>query len=103
MERIRKNDTVKVLSGKDRDKTGKVLRIFRVEERAIVEGLNMVKKHMRRSQQNPQGGIITREAPLHLAKLQPVCPRCNRPARVAFAVLKDGSRSRICVRCREAL
>ncbi len=103
MERIRKNDTVKVLSGRDRGKAGKVLRVFREEGRAIVEGVNMVKKHMRRSQQNPQGGIVAQELPLHLSKLQPVCPRCNRPVRVAFPVLKDGSRNRVCTRCQEAL
>lgn len=103
MERIRKNDTVKVLSGKDRGKTGKVLQILRAEERAIVEGLNLVKRHMRRTQQNPQGGIVAREVPLHLAKLQPVCPRCNRAVRVAFALLKDGSRNRVCARCKEPL
>lgn len=103
MERIRRNDQVKILSGKDRGKSGKVLQVLRAEGRAIVEGVNLVKRHVRRTQQQPQGGIVARELPLHLSKLQPICSRCNRPVRVAFALLKDGSRSRVCGRCKEPL
>lgn len=98
--RIRKNDEVVVLSGKDRGKKGKVLRVMTSKGTAIVERVNMLKKHTRRNpQKNQQGGILEREAPINLAKLMIVCPSCSKPTRVGAHVAPDGDRSRVCKHC----
>ena len=102
MFRIKRDDQVMVLSGKDRGKKGKVLRIAPEVGRVTVEGMNLVKKHVKRSQLNPQGAIISRENPLPLDRVVPVCPRCNRGVRVGFKILSDGTKSRICRRCEES-
>ena len=102
MFRVKRNDQVVVLSGKDRGKRGKVLRLLPEDGRAVVEGLGLVKKHLRRSQMNPQGSIMSRESPIPLDRVQPVCPRCNRGVRIGFQILPDGSKTRLCRRCREA-
>ena len=102
MFRVKRDDQVMILSGKDKQKRGKVLRIFPERGRATVEGLNLIKRHIRRSQSNPQGAIISRESPLPLDRLLPVCPRCNRGVRVGFKVLADGTKSRICRQCQES-
>ncbi len=102
MFRVRRDDQVTVLSGKDRGKRGKVLRVFPEEGRVLVEGLNLFKRHMRRSQLNPQGAILSREGRLPLDRVAPICPRCNRGVRVGSKRLEDGTKSRICRRCGEA-
>ena len=97
---VRKGDTVMVISGRDRGRTGRVLEVIRRRRRAIVEGLNMVKKHMRPNpQQGIKGGILEIEAPIHLSNLMVVCPECNRPTRVKRTVLEDGRKVRACKRC----
>lgn len=79
---IKKNDTVFVNSGEDKGKTGKVLKVFVKEERAIVEGVNFVSKHTKPSAKNPQGGIIKQEAPIHISNLNPVDPKTGAPVRI---------------------
>ncbi len=101
MFRVRRNDQVVVLAGKDRGKKGKVLRVFPERSRVMVEGLNLVKKHLKKSQSTPQGVIISRESPLPLDRVMPVCPRCNRGVRVGFRLLDDGTKTRICRACQE--
>ena len=103
MFRVKKNDQVIILAGRDRGKRGRVLEIFPSRNRLKVEGLNLVKKHLRRSQMNPQGSILSREAPLPTDRVALVCPRCNRGVRVGFQVSSDGIKSRICRRCQESL
>lgn len=103
MAKIKKNDIVFVLTGKDRGKTGKVLTVFPERNRAIVEGVNFVKRHIRRRREEQQAGIITREAPIELSNLALFCRRCNRPTKVGFSILKDGTKSRFCKRCKEVL
>ena len=103
MLNIKKNDTVKVLAGKDKGKTGKVLKVYPAADRAIVQGVNFVKKHTKRSQKDQQGGIITRESSIDLSNLSVVCKGCNRPTRVGYDVLKDGSKVRFCKQCNEVL
>ena len=103
MARIKKGDMVSVLSGKDRGKTGKVLQVWPVEDRALVERINLVKHFERRSQQNQQGGVIEREGPIALSKLSLVCPRCRRPSRVAWLLTGTGEKQRVCRRCQEIL
>ncbi len=89
MSRIRKNDTVIVLSGKDKGKTGKVLEVFPKKEAALVEKVNMLKHFERRSQQNPDGGVIPREAPIKLCKLSLVSAQTQKPVRIGYQV-SDG-------------
>ena len=101
MPKIKKNDTVKVLAGRDRGKTGKVLAVFPKSNRAIVEGVNFVKKHARRTRENEKGGIIQKEATIHMSDLAIFCKGCNRPTKVGFDILKDGTKTRFCKSCKE--
>ena len=91
---LKKNDTVKVISGKARGKTGRILRVLTVKHTAIVEGLNLVKKHQRATQQDQKGGIVEREAPIHLSNLMLVSATSNEPVKVARRVV-DGKRVRV--------
>ena len=102
MARIKKGDLVTVLSGKDRGKSGKVLQVWPDRDRALVEHLNMLKHFERRSQQNPQGGVIEREGSMALSKLAPTCPNCHKPSRVGWSVGSDGQKQRLCRRCQGA-
>ena len=103
MARIKKGDTVAVLSGKDRGKTGKVLQVWPERERALVERINLVKHFERRTQQNQAGGIIEREGTVALAKLAVLCPKCRRGVRIGWSVSGGGSKQRICRRCKDLL
>lgn len=101
---IKKNDQVFVLTGKDRGKTGKVLRVLPDTGRAIVEGLNFVQKHTRPNpQKNIKGGILPKEASIHLSNLMVVCGRCNKRARVGISRMQDGRKARVCKNCDELL
>ena len=93
--RIRKGDRVKVLAGRDRGKTGKVLHVYPEKHRALVEGINMVKKHMRKSQQNPQGAVIQKELPIHISNLGLMDPVSSKPTRIQSLVAADGSKQRV--------
>ena len=103
MARLKKGDTVSVLSGKDKGKTGKVLQVWPDRERALVERINMAKHFERRSQQNQSGGIIEREGPIALSKLTLLCPRCRKPTRVAWSIASSGEKQRVCRTCKEPL
>lgn len=103
MLRIRRNDIVYVITGKDKSKTGKVLQANIDKGRVLVEGINRVKKHMRRTNQDQKGGVIEVEAPIHISNLQIYCKKCAKPARVGILSGKDGGRSRICKRCKEEI
>ena len=103
MARIKKGDTVVVLSGKDRGKTGKVLQVWPDRDRALVERLNLVKHFERRSQQNQSGGIIEREGALALSKVAPLCQKCRKPARVGWVISETSGKQRICRRCKGPL
>lgn len=101
---VKKNDMVYVLSGKDRGKTGKVLKVFPDIDRAIVEGLNYIQRHTRPNpQRNVKGGILPKESPIHLSNLMVVCKRCNKHARVSFGHMQDGRKVRVCKNCNELL
>jgi large subunit ribosomal protein L24 len=98
--RVRKNDTVLVLSGKSRGRTGRVLRVMPSAGRAIVEGVNFVRKHTKANpQKNIKGGILERESPVHASNLMVVCTECGKPARVGNRILDDGKKVRTCRRC----
>jgi large subunit ribosomal protein L24 len=94
--KIIKNDTVKVISGKYRGKTGKVLKVFPTDEKIIVEGVNIVKRHTKPSQKNPQGGILEKEAPIHVSKVMYYSTKFNVPTRIGYKILDDGSKVRYC-------
>lgn len=96
---IRKNDIVQVKTGKEAGKRGKVLRVLTPKDRLVVEKLNMAKKHQKPNQENRQGGIVEKEASLHLSNVMLVCDKCNRPARVRFQKNKGGDSERICHAC----
>ena len=101
--KIRKNDTVKILKGKDRGKTGKVLKILPVKNKAIVEGVNFLKRHSKKTQENPKGGLIQRENPINISNLAIVCTRCNKPTRTGYSILSDGAKARYCKLCKETI
>ena len=101
--KIRRDDTVLVISGKDKGKRGKVRRVLPDEGRLIVVGINMIKRHSRTRGVARQAGIIEREAPLSTSKVMLVCGKCDRPVRVGFRFLEDGRKDRICCSCEEVL
>jgi len=87
--KIKKNDTVMVIAGNDRGKTGKVLKVFPKESRVIVEGINLRKRHTKPSQKNPQGGILEKEAPIHISNVMIIDPKTNEPTRIGAKVILD--------------
>jgi large subunit ribosomal protein L24 len=101
--KVRKNDTVVVLAGKDRGKTGKVRRALPKKERVVVEGLNMIKRHSRTRRAARQAGIIELEAPLPISNVQLICNKCGRPTRVGVRILEGGRKVRVCKSCSEVL
>lgn len=101
--KIRKDDTVLVVTGKDKGKKGKVRFAYPKDEQVIVDGINFIKKHTRARGQVKQAGIIELEAPIHISNVLLVCNKCNRPTRVAFHFLEDGKKVRICHSCNEVI
>ena len=101
--RIRKNDTVAVITGKDRGKKGRVLEVLPKRGRILVEAVNYRKVHQRPTPQNPKGGIVQMEGTLDISNVQLLCPRCNKPTRVGYSFLADGTKQRMCKKCREIL
>ncbi|MDI9389022.1 MAG: 50S ribosomal protein L24 [Synergistota bacterium] len=99
--RIRKGDRVKVISGKDAGKEGKVLRCLRDRDLVVIEGVNMVSKHVKPSQKNPRSGIIKQEAPIYACKAMLVCPSCGAATRVGRGYLENGKKVRMCKACGE--
>ena len=97
--RIKKDDKVKVLTGKDKGKIGKVLKVVKKTNRVVVENINMVKVHQRPSQANPQGGIVEKNMPVHISNLMIMCNSCVKPTRIGMKQLEDGKRVRICKKC----
>jgi large subunit ribosomal protein L24 len=100
---IRKNDLVQVIAGKEKGKTGKVLKIFYKKNRVVVEKVNFVKKHSRPTGQTRQGGIIEKEAPIHVSNVLIVCPKCNRGVRTGNRFLEGGKKALICRKCGEIM
>ena len=101
--KVRKNDNVVVIAGKDRGKKGKVRQALPKENRVVVEGVNFIKRHTRARGTVRQAGIIEREAPLPVAKVMLLCSKCNHPARIGFRVLEDGKKVRVCRACGEVV
>jgi large subunit ribosomal protein L24 len=96
---IRVNDTVKVIAGEDRGSRGKVIRVERAVGKIVVEGINRVYKHVRRSQKNPQGGRLSMEMPIQASNVLLVCGKCGAATRLGARYLADGSKERYCKKC----
>lgn len=103
MQKIKKGDIVQATKGKDKGKKGKVLNVFSGTGRALVEGMNLAKKHKRQSSQDQKGGIISIEMPISISNIALVCKNCNHATRVGFTISKEGTKSRICKSCKEAV
>ena len=101
--RIKRDDKVKVISGKEKGKIGKVLRVFRDQERIVVENVNFVKCHTRPGGKTPRGGIIEKEAAIHWSNLMLMCDKCINPIRVKMQLLEDGRKVRVCRKCGEVI
>lgn len=99
--KLKKNDQVAVMTGKDRGKKGRVLQVFPERGRVLVEAVNYKIVHKRPTKDNPKGGIAQVEGPLALSNVMLVCPRCSKPTRAGYSFLSDGTKQRICKKCRE--
>lgn len=99
---VKKDDIVLVLSGKDRGKKGKVIAVSPKEKKLIIEGLNMVTKHVKPRRAGDAGGIVKAEGAMYASKVQLVCPRCQKPTRIAHKMLADGGKERVCKKCGES-
>ncbi|GAU07532.1 50S ribosomal protein L24 [Desulfoplanes formicivorans] len=102
--KIHKDDTVIVLAGKDKGKTGKVKKIFKNKDLLLVENVNMVKRHVKPNPyKNEQGGIVDKEAPLHVSNVQLICESCTKPTRVGYKIADGGKKVRYCKKCNEVM
>lgn len=101
--RIKKNDTAVVITGKNKGAKGRVLSVDVNKSRIIIEGVNIVKKHMKPNKQYQQGGIIEKESPLHISNVMLVCPKCQKPTRISHSVFEDGKKLRACKKCKEVI
>jgi large subunit ribosomal protein L24 len=100
---LKKDDLVMVIAGREKGKSGRILRVLSKKDRALVEKINFIKRHQRPTGQQRQGGIIEREAPIHLSNLMLICDSCNKPVRMGTKTLEDGKRARYCKKCGEMI
>ena len=98
---VKKNDTVVVIAGKDRSKSGKILSIHPKKDGVLVEGINIVKRHTK-PRGSEQGGILEKEALVHISNVALLCGKCNKPVRTRVTTLEDGKKARVCVKCGES-
>ncbi|MBE0427578.1 MAG: 50S ribosomal protein L24 [Nitrospirae bacterium] len=101
--RIKKNDTVLVITGKEKGKKGRVLSVSPSKNRLLVEKVNIIKRHMKPSRKYTQGGIIEKEALLHISNVMLICPKCSKPTRISNTILQDDKKARLCKKCREVI
>lgn len=98
---VKRGDTVVVISGKDKGKKGEVLKVIPKKNRVVVKGANMITKHVKPNAANRQGGIIHQEGALHASNVMLYCTKCNKATRIAYKLLEDGSKVRVCKHCNE--
>ena len=101
--KIRINDQVELIAGKDKGRVGKVIKVLRDQQKVVVEKINMIKRHTKPSSVNQQGGIIEKEAPVHVSNVMLICPQCTKSARIGSKILEDGQKVRICKKCGETV
>jgi len=100
---LKKDDQVEVIAGKDKGRVGKVLRVLPKTSQAVVERVNMIKKHQKATEANQQGQIIDKEAPIHVSNLQMICSECTKTGRIGKKILDDGTKVRFCKSCGESI
>lgn len=100
---LRKEDTVVVTAGKEKGKKGRVLQVQVTKGRVLIEKINIIKKHMKPNSRNQQGGIVEKEAPVHISNVMIVCPKCDKAARIGNLALEDGRKVRVCRKCKEVM
>ncbi|MFN3479529.1 MAG: 50S ribosomal protein L24 [Thermodesulfovibrionales bacterium] len=101
--RVKKEDTVLVISGKEKGKKGRVLSVLPSKDSVIIEKVNIIKRHMKPSRKYTQGGIIEKEAPIHISNVMLICPKCNKPTRIGNQLLESGRKVRVCKKCQEVI
>lgn len=101
--RVKKEDTVLVIAGKEKGKKGRVLAVLPSKEGVIVEKINIIKRHMKPNRKYTQGGIIEKEAPIHISNVMLLCPKCNKPTRIGNKILDGGKKVRVCKKCQEVI
>lgn len=100
---LKKDDQVEVIAGKDKGRVGKILKIQSDKSQAVVERINMIKRHTKPTEMNQQGQIVEREAPIHVSNLQLICPECTKTGRIGRKFLEDGAKVRYCKSCGESI
>ncbi len=100
---IKKEDTVAVITGKERGKKGRVLSVSSAKSNLIIEKVNIIKRHMKPSRKYSQGGIIEKEAPIHISNVMLVCPKCGKPTRISSFAIEGGKKVRMCKKCKEVI
>ena len=101
--RLKKNDLVEVITGKEQGKTGKIMKVFREKNQVLVEKVNMIKRHTKPSPTTGQGGIVEKEAPLMVSKVMLICPKCASATRFRLTVTAEGKKARVCRKCKELI
>lgn len=101
--RVKKEDTVLVIAGKEKGKKGRVLAVLPSKEGIIIEKINIIKRHMKPNRKYTQGGIIEKEAPIHISNVMLLCPKCNKPTRIGNRLLESGKKVRVCKKCQEVI
>lgn len=97
--KVKKGDKVYILTGKDKNKSGTVSKVFPGDNRVIVDGINIIKKTVKGNQKNPQGAIVEKSAPINASNVQIVCPSCNKSSKTGYKILKNGKKERVCKKC----
>jgi large subunit ribosomal protein L24 len=100
---LKKDDQVEIIAGKDKGRVGKVLRVLRSQDKAVVERINMIKRHTKPTEMNQQGQIVEKEAPIHVSNIQLICPDCTKTGRIGKKILDDGTKVRVCKHCGESI
>lgn len=101
--RLKKNDLVEITTGKDKGKTGKILKVIRERNQLLIEKINMIKRHTRASPTTGQGGIVEKESPLNVSKVMLICPKCTTAGRFSLTVTAEGKKARVCRKCKELI
>lgn len=100
--KIRKGDKIRVTAGKDKGREGKVERVYAKQNAVVVPGINMYKKHVKKNEQMPQGGIVDVPRAIDVSKITLLCPKCGKPTRVSYEVQKNGNKKRVCKKCKSS-
>jgi large subunit ribosomal protein L24 len=101
-KRLKKGDTVKVIAGKEKGKSGKILSTIPAKQRVVVEKINLIKKHQRPDAKG-KGGIVEKEGPIHISNVMYLCDKCGSGVRIGYKILDDGKKARVCAKCHETL